>query len=170
MNLRRNGDFMQQTAFISGASRGIGRAIAEKFAKEGYQLILTCLHSYPELETFCQQLQAEYSISCQGFCADMAKEEDVKRVFSSLSHLDVLVNNAGISHIGLLSDMTSEEWHRVLSVNLDSCFYTCREAIPLMLKKHQGKIINISSVWGNVGASCEVSPSTPLPAVLWIQK
>ena len=57
---------MQQTAFISGASRGIGRAIAEKFAKEGYQLILTCLHSYPELETFCQQLQAEYSISCQG--------------------------------------------------------------------------------------------------------
>lgn len=159
MNLRRNGDFMQQTAFISGASRGIGRAIAEKFAKEGYQLILTCLHSYPELETFCQQLQAEYSISCQGFCADMAKEEDVKRVFSSLSHLDVLVNNAGISHIGLLSDMTSEEWHRVLSVNLDSCFYTCREAIPLMLKKHQGKIINISSVWGNQGASMEVAYS-----------
>ena len=70
-----------------------------------------------------------------------------------------MVNNAGIAHIGLLSDMTPDEWHHIMHTNLDSCFYTCRLAIPLMLKKHSGKIINISSVWGNMGASMEVAYS-----------
>ena len=73
--------------------------------------------------------------------------------------MDVLVNNAGISHIGLLPDMSVEEWRRVMAVNLDSCFYTAKYATPMMLKYQAGKIINISSVWGNVGASMEVAYS-----------
>jgi len=89
----------------------------------------------------------------------MGREEDVLRLFSSIDSLDVLVNNAGIAHIGLLTDLTSDEWHRIMAVNLDSCFYTCRAAIPLMLKNHCGKIINISSVWGTQGASMEVAYS-----------
>jgi 3-oxoacyl-[acyl-carrier protein] reductase len=89
----------------------------------------------------------------------MSCEADVKQIFSQIRHLDVLVNNAGISHIGLLSDMTAEQWHRVMGVNLDSCFYTARAAIPLMLQEHAGHIINISSVWGNAGASMEVAYS-----------
>ena len=72
---------------------------------------------------------------------------------------DVLVNNAGMAHFGLLSDMTAAQWHEILAVNLDSCFYTCRAAIPLMLRRHQGRIINISSVWGTQGASMEVAYS-----------
>ena len=81
------------------------------------------------------------------------------QLFASLDHLDVLVNNAGISFIGLLTDMSVEEWQRVINTNLSSCFYTSRLAIPLMLQKHSGRIINISSMWGTVGASCEVAYS-----------
>lgn len=149
----------QKTALITGASRGIGKAIAELFAGERCNLILTCRNSMEELQSLADTLQAEHHISCLAVHADMGCETDVKNLFSRIDELDVLVNNAGIAHIGLLSDMTAEEWHRVMSVNLDSCFYTCRAAIPLMLKKHSGKIINISSVWGTQGASMEVAYS-----------
>ena len=148
-----------KTALITGASRGIGRAAAESFAAAGYNLILTCCSTIDILNEFAEELHQKYSIDCEAVQADMGCEADVIRLFSSLDELDVLVNNASIAHIGLLSDMTSEEWHRVLSVNLDSCFYTCRASIPLMLKKHSGKIINVSSVWGTQGASMEVAYS-----------
>lgn len=89
----------------------------------------------------------------------MGDYETVNRLFESVSGLDVLVNNAGISYIGLLSDMSAEEWRRVMATNLDSCFYTCRNAIPLMVHAKQGRIINISSVWGQAGASMETAYS-----------
>ena len=89
----------------------------------------------------------------------MGREQDVAELFSGIRQIDVLVNNAGMAHFGLLSDMTAAQWHEILAVNLDSCFYTCRAAIPLMLRRHQGRIINISSVWGTQGASMEVAYS-----------
>ena len=146
-------------ALITGASRGIGRSIAGKLAELGYDLYLTCLHSKDALEAYAQELEQTYGILCVPFQGDMGNASDVGRLFDSIRSLDVLVNNAGISHIGLLQDMTDEEWHRVISVNLDSCFYTCRRAIPLMLGAGGGRILNISSVWGNVGASMEVAYS-----------
>lgn len=146
-------------ALISGASRGIGKAIAETFATAGYDLFLTCSKTLNELEAFGQQLSEKYNISCRTFQADMGNAEEVKALFTHIGSLDVLVNNAGISHIGLLTDMSVEEWQRVMAVNLNSCFYTSKYAIPLMLQKHAGKIINISSVWGNMGASMEVAYS-----------
>ncbi len=148
-----------KTACITGASRGIGKAIAEAFAKEGYQLYLTCNHSIEMLSRFAAELEKSYSVPCHGIQTDMGNYEEVTSLFSRIKHLDVLVNNAGIAHIGLLSDMSPDEWHRVMGTNLDSCFYTCKSAIPLMLANHRGKIINISSVWGNVGASMEVAYS-----------
>lgn len=147
------------TALITGASRGIGRATAEAFAQRGYHLFLTCHNSMEELEALARRLREEYHISCTSVRADMGNYEDVADLFSRIKTLDVLVNNAGISHIGLLSDMTVEHWHRIISVNLDACFYTCKHAIPLMLQKHSGRIINVSSVWGNVGASMETAYS-----------
>lgn len=152
MNTRR-------TALITGASRGIGAAIARTFAENGYHLVLTCDKSMEALEKLAGQLMSDFQISCTTLQADMSCEEDVTQIFAEIKHLDVLVNNAGISYIGLLSDMTSAEWHRVMGVNLDSCFYTARAAIPLMLQEHTGHIINISSVWGNAGASMEVAYS-----------
>ena len=95
----------------------------------------------------------------------MGNVEDVDALFSLIEHLDVLINNAGISYVGLLSEMSPSDWRKILSTNLDAVFYTSRLAIPLMLQKHSGKIINISSVWGNVGASMEVAYSASKGAV-----
>lgn len=153
----------RKTACITGASRGIGRAIAEEFAGRGYDLFLTCHRQETLLLQFCTQLAETYHISCTPFVGDIGDCAQTETLFSLISNtsgrLDVLINNAGISWLGLLTDMTPEEWDRLLRTNLSSVFYTSRLAIPLMLKRHAGKIINISSVWGCVGASCEVAYS-----------
>lgn len=149
----------RKRALITGASRGIGRAIAQRFAAQGYDLILTCREQIEQLQDFADHLADSYSINCIAQATDMGSESEVTALFAGISSLDVLVNNAGISHIGLLSEMTAQEWHRIFAVNLDACFYTCRAAIPLMLRNHCGKIINISSVWGAQGASMEVAYS-----------
>ena len=146
-------------ALVTGASRGIGRAIAEALAEAGYHLILTCSHTLPDLQEVAACLEEKYGITCTAMAADASEPAAIEKVFASLDHLDVLVNNAGISYIGLLTDMSVEEWQHVLNTNLSSCFYTSRLAVPLMLLKHSGRIINISSVWGNVGASMEVAYS-----------
>ena len=150
---------MKKTALITGASRGIGKAIAEKFASKGYNLILTCFSSICELQEFSAFLEKTYDISCTPVQADAGNHAEVELFFKKITELDVVVNNAGIAHIGLLSDMTPQQWHRIMHTNLDACFYTCKYAIPLMLQNHSGRIINISSVWGNVGASMEVAYS-----------
>ena len=146
-------------AMVTGASRGIGKAIAETLAEAGYHLILTCNHTLAELQTIAASLEEKYNITCAAAAADASDPAAIEKIFASLDHLDILVNNAGISYIGLLTDMSVEEWQRVINTNLSSCFYTSRLAIPLMLQKHSGRIINISSVWGNVGASMEVAYS-----------
>ncbi len=148
-----------KTVLITGASRGIGSAVAEAFAKEGCRLFLTCRRSIAELEKLSCYLSEAYHIECNAIRTDMGDPAQVEQLFSQITDLDILVNNAGISHVGLLADMSVEEWHRIMNVNLDSCFYTCKYSIPLMLKKHSGKIINISSVWGTAGASMEVAYS-----------
>ena len=146
-------------ALVTGASRGIGKAIAEALAVAGYHLILTCSHTLPDLQEVAACLEEKYGITCTALAADASEPAAIEQVFASLDHLDVLVNNAGISYIGLLTDMSVEEWQHVLNTNLSSCFYTSRLAVPLMLLKHSGRIINISSVWGVCGASCEVAYS-----------
>lgn len=150
---------ISRTALVTGASRGIGRAIAETLAEEGYHLYLTCQHSESELTELSHQLSETFHITCTPIIADIGDFQEVTRVFSQISSLTLLVNNAGISHIGLLQEMSVEEWQTVMNVNLNALFYTCRLAVPLMLKHHMGKIINISSVWGNTGASMEVAYS-----------
>lgn len=149
----------KKTALITGASRGIGKEIAIALAKRGYHLTLVCLHSKDLILELAQSLENEYHITCNIQLGDVSDSRFAKHIFSDLSQLDVLVNNAGISHVGLLSDMTCEEWNRVISTNLSSVFYFSKHAIPLMLKNGAGKIINISSVWGERGASMEVAYS-----------
>lgn len=146
-------------ALVTGASRGIGRAIAESLAQEGYQLYLTCRQSEDKLSQLSNHLSTQYGICCVPVKADAGKPSDVDKLFSQIHSLDVLVNNAGISYVGLLHEMSVTDWQKMMQTNLDAVFYTSRLAIPLMLQNHSGKIINISSVWGSVGASMEAAYS-----------
>lgn len=150
---------MSKYALVTGASRGIGKEIAVSLAAEGYHLFLTCIHSENSLHTLAGELSARYQIPCTPFVGDMGNPADVAKLFEQIPKLDVLVNNAGISYVGLLHEMSLEEWQNVINTNLNSIFYTCKQAIPLMLHNHSGRIINISSVWGNAGASMEVAYS-----------
>lgn len=150
---------MKKTALVTGASRGIGKEIARRLAAEGYDLYLICLRSTDRLEALAGELQADYGVTCRCFTGDVADPVFIRSVFTHISSLDVLINNAGISHIGLLTDMSDAQWDAVIGTNLSAAFYTCRESAKLMLQKHAGKIINISSVWGTAGASMEVAYS-----------
>lgn len=155
---RKEGN-MGKTALVTGASRGIGRAVAQKLAEAGYNLWLTCRNSGQELFRVQEWLQEAYGVECGPVICDMGDYQSVCRLFEGIGQLDVLVNNAGISYIGLLSQMEPEQWQRVMDTNLNSLFYACRLAVPLMLARQSGRIVNISSVWGNVGASMEVAYS-----------
>lgn len=149
----------RKVAFVTGASRGIGRAIAKKFAEAGYDLFITCINSEDEINKYSEYLTEKYHISCTPLVGDIADPNVVEGFFEQINDIDVLVNNAGISYIGLLTDMSNEEWDRIISTNLSSVFYCSKQAIPYMLSKKAGKIINISSVWGEKGASMEVAYS-----------
>ena len=146
-------------AIVTGASRGIGRAIAIELARQGYNLTVTCINNEDRLRKLAAELKSSCGIACNTFTGDLSDPLQVSRLYEGIEELDVLINNAGISHVGLLQDMTPEEWNRVIGVNLNSAFYCSRLAIPLMLKKKDGCIINISSVWGEHGASMEVAYS-----------
>ena len=148
-----------KTALVSGASRGIGLAIATILAQNGYQLHLTCKNSYEQLQEIAATLSDTYKVPCHAYKADMGMFSDVSAMFANIDSLDVLINNAGISHIGLLQETTVDKWQEILDTNLSSVFYTSKLAIPQMLAKGSGTIINISSVWGNAGASMEVAYS-----------
>ena len=150
----------RRKALITGASRGIGLAIAREFAMAGYDLVLTCINSGTKLDKIALELMNSYNISCDVFSGDLSSFSVVGQLFQSISELDVLVNNAGVAHFSLLQDTTAEDWDRIIGTNLNSAFYCCKMAIPLMLHKKSGKIINISSVWGEYGAAVEVAYST----------
>lgn len=152
-----------KTVLVTGASRGIGKAIAEEFARNHYNIILNCYHSTDLLLAFANNLRSTYQIDCITCTGDIGNYDFVVTMFQQITArfggIDVLINNAGISHIGLLSDMSIEDWNCLMNTNLTSVFSCCKHAIPYMLKKKCGKIINISSVWGSIGASCEVAYS-----------
>ncbi len=152
-----------EVALITGSSRGIGRAIAAEFARAGYAIAINCRQSEMELISFAEELKNRYHVPCLPLTGDVSDESFVAEAFTrieqQLGAVTILVNNAGISHIGLLSDMNLETWERVIKTNLTSVFCCCRRAIPNMVRHKYGKIINISSVWGIAGASCEVAYS-----------
>ena len=152
-----------KTVFITGASRGIGRAIAIRFAAAGYRLALCCRHNSDMLRKLQTLITEQYHTDCLIYTADTGNYSQMASMMNDtiqhFHHIDVLVNNAGISYIGLLTDMSFEDWQNILSTNLTSVFNSCRLTVPGMVHRHSGKIINISSVWGCCGASCEVAYS-----------
>ncbi|MEE3392543.1 MAG: SDR family NAD(P)-dependent oxidoreductase [Lachnospiraceae bacterium] len=150
------------SAIITGASRGIGRAAAECFAGHGFSLALVCDKNTEELEE-TRELCTKDGTQVISIKADVSSPSDVekifKKVYGAFGIPDVLVNNAGISMVMPFQDMSYEEWQRIIDVDLTSVFLMCRGAVDLMMKVHRGRIINVSSVWGNTGASCEAAYS-----------
>lgn len=156
-----------KTAIITGASRGIGFATAERLAKSGWNLVINSGHNPSSLQAAADMLSQITRVT--SYYGDISLEkhggELIDRAVEVYGHIDLLINNAGISHIGLLSDMSTAQWHHIMHTNLDAVFFTCRAAIPHMVRRQQGKILNISSVWGEVGASCEAAYSASKGAV-----
>jgi 3-oxoacyl-[acyl-carrier protein] reductase len=152
----------KKTAIVTGASGGIGSAVAVKMAKEGYSLVLLGNHS---IENLIKTKKAcdSYGKNTTALQGDLSSGEKAAALMSQsldiLGHIDCLINCAGISHIGLMTDMQDREWHNIIDSNLSSVFYCCREIVPAMVHEKRGRILNISSVWGNTGASCEAAYS-----------
>lgn len=149
----------RKQALITGASRGIGAGIAIALAKEGYDLILVCRKSMERLNALQKEIELTYGVRCEPYQCDVSDPEEVEKLFSICGEVDVLINNAAISYVGLLTDMSVLEWQQVINTNLNALFYTSRQVLPGMIHRKSGKIINVSSVWGAVGASMEVAYS-----------
>lgn len=139
---------------ITGASRGIGYAIADAFAREGYEVFATYNKTEDTLPPLSEKLLKEGFVLHPEFC-DVSDEESILSLSSRIGDVDILINNAGIAQFALLSDITSADWDRMMDVNLKSVFLCSKIFSKGMIRKGFGRIINISSVWGIVGGSCE---------------
>ena len=150
---------MEKVAIITGASRGIGREIAKSLAKQDIKVIANYNNSAEKAIELKKELEAE-GILIDIVKADVSKRKEIKNLvkyaIENYGKIDILINNAGISEYKLFTDETDEDWNRVINTNLYSAFATSQEVIPNMIKNKNGCIINISSVWGMVGASMEV--------------
>ncbi len=162
-----------KTALITGASRGIGRACALAFASEGYRIAAV----YEKNEAAAKglrELLRESGTDCEIYCCDVSSHEGAKKavsqIISRFGHIDVLVNNAGISQIKLFTDITEDDWDRMFDVNVKGVFNFCNAVASAMISDKSGSIINISSMWGISGASCEVHYSASKSAIIGFTK
>lgn len=157
-----------KTVFITGGSRGIGAEAVRQFAKKGYNVAFTYCNSKEQADNLSAKTGA-FALYC-----DVSKSEDVRKAVSEATKkfgiIDILVNNAGIDEFSLFTDITDEMWHRMIDTNLSSAFYASRAVLPHMINKKDGVIINISSMWGEVGASCEVHYSVSKAGLIGLTK
>lgn len=163
---------MAKTVWITGASRGIGRACAKAFAQAGYQVAI----HYEKNEAAARSLEQELSpltnvLVLQGDVADGQRVKEMAReIETQLGFVDVLINNAGISLEGLFTDVTEDQWDRMFDVNVKGCYHCTQAVLPAMIREHKGCILNISSMWGVTGASCEVVYSATKAAIIGLTK
>ncbi len=158
----------EKFVIITGASRGIGKECAFVFAKLGYNILAVSRNKDGSLYKLNEELNEKYPVKCICLSGDCSDESFTDLMFSSaanLGQLCALINNAGIDHMGLLQDMTLDEWNNIFKINVTSIFLSCKKAIPLFLHEGGGSIVNVSSVWGNAGASFEVAYSATKGAV-----
>ena len=149
---------------ITGGSRGIGAAAVRLFCARGDTVWFLYEKSHEQAANLARETGATT------ICCDVADEGAVQAAVSGLPALDALILNAGIAHYGLISEITPDEWRRIFAVNVDGMFYTVRAALPGMLQKQAGAIVTVSSMWGQVGASCEAAYSATKGAVIALSK
>lgn len=161
---------MEKTVLITGGSRGIGAACVEAFAAAGCRVVFSYLHSGEQAAALCARWEGRV-LAVQ---ADVADRDQVTALFrqaeQAFGPVEVLVNNAGIAQQKLFTDITPAEWRRMLAVHLDGPFYCCQAALPAMIRAKWGRIINISSMWGQVGGSCEVHYSAAKAGLIGLTK
>lgn len=164
---------MKKTALITGSSRGIGRAVAEKLAGDGYAVCINYIERRDKAEELVKKLEAE-GREAMCFQADVADagavNAMVKAVEERFGPVTLLVNNAGIAKQCLFQDISREYWKRIFDVNLNGAFNTIQAVLPNMLHEHSGCIINTSSIWGLHGASCEVAYSATKHAIVGLTR
>ena len=149
---------------ISGGSRGISAAAVREFSARGDRVWFL----YEKRHELAASLSRETGAAA--ICCDVADEAQVKAAFDQVPDLDALICNAGIAHFGLISDISLDEWRRIFAVNVDGMFHCIRAALPGMLRKQAGAIVTVSSMWGQVGASCEAAYSATKGAVIALSK
>lgn len=164
---------MNKTVLVTGASRGIGRETALRFAQNGYNVIINYNQSEDSANSLLNEIKSQGGSAIAVKC-DVANENEVAEMFSQIKAtfcgVDVLVNNAGIAGQKLFTDITSDEWDRMFAVNVKGIFNCTKAVLPYMINKKDGRIINISSMWGVTGASCEVHYSASKAAVIGLTK
>lgn len=164
---------MAQTVLITGASRGIGRAAALRFIKEGWNVAAQYRTGEEEARRLEHQAR-ELGGNLLAFPADVADRQQVQQLVDeaqrAFGRIDALVNNAGIAQQKLFSDLTDEDWDRMFDVNVKGMFYCCQAVLPGMIHRKAGSIVNLSSIWGIAGASCEVHYSAAKAAVIGLTK
>ncbi|WP_304340097.1 elongation factor P 5-aminopentanone reductase [Metaclostridioides mangenotii] len=163
----------KKTVLITGSSRGIGGNMAEKFAREGYNVLINYNKSKGKAEELQARLQGE-GLSVKTFKADVSKRDEVEAMFEyclkEFGDLDVLVNNAGVAKGMLFTDISDEDWDNLMNVNLKGVFHCAQTALRHMISEKKGKIINISSIWGITGGSCEVHYSASKAGIIGLTK
>ncbi len=164
---------MKKTVFITGASRGIGAQTAIYFARHGYDVGINYLNNKERAEEVAKEIRTlgQRAELYQGDVADFEQMcSTISRCANELGHIDVVVNNAGIAQQKLFTDTTPEEWRRMFSVNTDGMYNVLHAVLPQMINAKCGSVVNVSSMWGVCGASCEVAYSASKSAVIGMTK
>ena len=151
-------------ALVTGGARGIGAAICRALAHYGWYVLVNYAHSREEAEALALSLGGE------AVCADVSDSAAVARMAETVGDVELVVNNAGVAWYGLMQDMTDAEWHTLLRTNTDAAFYVSRAFIPGMVRAHRGCILNMSSIWGVCGGSCEAAYSASKGALIALTK
>lgn len=162
-----------RTVLVTGSSRGIGREIARRFALQGDRVVIN-FHQSEDKALSLQRELLDAGRSAMVVRADVSCEEEVKamveKVEKQFGAIDVLVNNAGIASMTMFNDIDTEMWNRIFAVNVNGLYHCCKYVLPSMISRKKGKIINIASIWGMVGASCETHYSATKGAVIAFTK
>lgn len=159
---------MDKVVFVTGSSRGIGKSIATIFAQNGFKVVINCINRIEDLKQTENELK-KINPNILALQGDISDYKVALNLFSQIEKhfgcVDILINNAGISHIGLFNQTTPNVWQNLIKINIEGVFNCCHIACQNMIKEKNGTIINISSIWGNVGASCEAIYSATKGAV-----
>ncbi len=166
---------MAKTVLITGAAKGIGRAIARQMAKAGYNVVIHYHTSKADADALVQELQTEYpqiqTIAIKADITDSTAVQDmVNTVNARFGGVDALVNNAGIAEQALFTDISDNMWQHMQDIHMNGAFYCCKAVLPYMLREHAGAIVNVSSMWGVTGASCEVHYSAAKAGLIGLTK